>query len=57
MKRALVLTLPLLALLGGCGGMNRAVGVLPTTTDELARKTEPFRAGRSERLTPPPPGL
>jgi hypothetical protein len=30
-------------LLAGCGGMTRAVGVLPNTTDDLARKSEAFR--------------
>lgn len=30
----------------GCGGMNRAVGVLPNTADDLAKRTEPFRADR-----------
>ena len=38
--------LPLLLLclvLSGCGGMTRAVGVLPNTTDDLAAKSEALR--------------
>ncbi|WP_336744693.1 hypothetical protein [Aureimonas altamirensis] len=43
--------LPLAALaaclaLSGCG-MSRAVTVAPQTMDDLARQTEPFRAGRA----------
>lgn len=34
--------LALLAL-AGCGGMNRAVGVLPNTLDNLQRDTAPLR--------------
>lgn len=34
-----------------CGGMNRAAGVLPNTGDDLAKRTEPFRADR--RKVPP----
>ena len=45
--------LPLLmasASVTGCGGMNRAVGVLPNTAEDLAKRTAPFRADRrSER--------
>ncbi len=36
----------LLACLSGCAGMNRAVGVLPNTLDDLGRRTEPLREGR-----------
>lgn len=32
-----------LLVLSGCGGMTKAVGVLPNTTDDLARKSEAFR--------------
>lgn len=39
------------AIVAGCGGMNRAVGVLPNTADDLAKRTEPFRADR--RKEPP----
>jgi len=35
--------LALLGLLAGCGGMNRAVGVLPNTLDNLQRDTAPLR--------------
>lgn len=35
------------SLLGGCGGMNRAVTTVPKTFDDLGAKTAPFRAGRS----------
>ncbi|MBB3951008.1 hypothetical protein [Aureimonas jatrophae] len=31
------------ATLSGCGGMNRAVGVLPNTLDNLQRDTAPLR--------------
>ncbi|WP_182087238.1 hypothetical protein [Aureimonas sp. ME7] len=33
-------------LLSGCGGMNRAVTVLPNTLDDLGRQTEPLRGPR-----------
>ena len=39
------------AIVAGCGGINRAVGVLPNTADDLAKRTEPFRADR--RKEPP----
>ncbi|WP_152046483.1 hypothetical protein [Aureimonas psammosilenae] len=45
MTRALLILL-VLAILAGCGGMTRAVGVLPNTLDDLSAKTEPFRRGR-----------
>ena len=45
MTRILVLTLIAVSL-AGCGGMNRAVGVLPNTLDDLGRRTEPLRAGQ-----------
>lgn len=38
-----LLALAGLLVLSGCGGMTRAVGVLPNTTDDLARKSEAFR--------------
>jgi len=39
------------AIIAGCGGMSQAVGVLPNTADDLAKRTEPFRADR--RKVPP----
>ncbi|ORE97740.1 hypothetical protein [Aurantimonas sp. 22II-16-19i] len=35
------------SLLGGCGGLNRAVTTVPKTFDDLGAKTAPFRAGRT----------
>lgn len=44
-----LLSLLATAIITGCGGMNRAVGVLPNTADDLAKRTEPFRVdGRAE---------
>lgn len=40
------LLIVLTAVLSGCGGMNRAVAVLPNTLDDLGRRTEPLREGR-----------
>lgn len=40
--RALILAL-LLAPLAACGGMNRAVGVLPNTLDDLGRQSAAVR--------------
>lgn len=49
------LTLLCLALLlAGCGGMNRAVGVLPNTFDDLAAKRA---AARGETPPAPAPGV
>ena len=46
MPRLPLLLALLCAGLAGCGGMNRAVGVLPNTLDDLARRSEPMRLGR-----------
>ncbi len=46
MPRLSFLLALLCAGLAGCGGMNRAVGVLPNTMDDLARRTEPMRPGQ-----------
>ncbi|GGE06641.1 hypothetical protein GCM10011390_27170 [Aureimonas endophytica] len=61
MIRALLLA-SLLAGLAGCGGMTRAVGVLPNTLDDLSAKSEPFRRNRAaapepERVPAPPGGF
>lgn len=45
MKTAILLALVLT--LSACGGMNRAVGVLPNTLDDLAAERE--RAGEPPR--------
>ena len=37
----------LLLALAGCGGMNRAVGVLPNTLDDLGQRTAPLRENRA----------
>ncbi|WP_156382335.1 MULTISPECIES: hypothetical protein [unclassified Aureimonas] len=42
MKPTLLALAALLAL-AGCGGMTRAVAILPNTTDDLAKKSEAFR--------------
>ena len=47
MIRALILTL-LLAPLTACGGMNRAVGVLPNMLDDLARQSATVRGEGAE---------
>ena len=44
--RRLLLSALLMSALAGCGGMNRAVAVLPNTLDDLGRRTEPLREGR-----------
>ncbi|MBB3997526.1 hypothetical protein [Aureimonas pseudogalii] len=44
--RRLLLSALLLSALAGCGGMNRAVTVLPNTLDNLAADTEPLRTPR-----------
>lgn len=44
MRTALSLMLLGACLLTGCGGMNRAVTVMPQTMDDLARQSEGFRA-------------
>ncbi|MCB8840662.1 hypothetical protein [Aurantimonas sp. VKM B-3413] len=46
----LVLLLAALTLLSACGGMNRAVGVLPNTLDDLAAKS------RGNSAAAPAPG-
>ena len=46
MPRLLVLSLLFCASLAGCGGMNRAVAVLPNKLDDLGRRTEPLRECR-----------
>ena len=46
MSRLVLLSALLCASLAGCGGMNRAVAVLPNTLDDLGRRTEPLREGR-----------
>lgn len=46
MKSAVLLALILT--LSACGGMNRAVGVLPNTLDDLAAERE--RAGEQARV-------
>ena len=46
----LVVLLAALVLLSACGGMNRAVGVLPNTLDDLAAKS------RGNPATPPDQG-
>ncbi|MCK5932041.1 MAG: hypothetical protein KAG89_07685 [Fulvimarina manganoxydans] len=47
MIRALIFTL-LLVPLTACGGMNRAVGVLPNTLDDLGRQSAALRGERVE---------
>ncbi|WP_156386799.1 hypothetical protein [Aureimonas sp. Leaf454] len=43
-RTSLAVTLVLAAsVLAGCGGMTRAVAVLPNTTDDLAQKSADFR--------------
>lgn len=44
-----LLGLVLAAVLSGCGGLNRAVTVLPNALDDLAAKRDP------ERRPPAPP--
>lgn len=43
MKRTLILVLLSASVLAGCGGMNRAVGVLPNTLDDLERESAAAR--------------
>ncbi|MBC8129141.1 MAG: hypothetical protein H7Y08_02325 [Rhizobiaceae bacterium] len=43
MRNALLLGI--LLVLCGCGGMNRAVGVLPAALDDLGRQSAPLRCG------------
>ena len=48
LKRFGVLAL-VLAALPGCGGMNRAVGVLPNTLDDLGRRAQAERAAAGQQ--------
>lgn len=41
-----------LALLAGCGGMNRAVGVLPNTLDDLEARSAAARAAPDDMVNP-----
>ena len=50
MTRTLIIVLLATATLAGCGGMNRAVGVLPNTLDDLERESA---AARGEAPQPP----
>lgn len=48
---ALLLALPTLS---ACGGMNRAVTVVPNTLDDLGEKTKGFRQDRPAAETKAP---
>lgn len=41
-----------LALLAGCGGMNRAVGVLPNTLDDLGARSAAARDAPDDMVNP-----
>ncbi|MEF2552165.1 hypothetical protein VQ042_12445 [Aurantimonas sp. A2-1-M11] len=43
-----------LALLAGCGGMNRAVGVLPDTLDDLEARSAIARGAPDDMVNPGP---